>query len=208
MVIETLQGIIQKNVNDDSANVDDAIDTAIKFLSGFFHIRKIDNSQTVSTDDVFLEKPDRCLKVLTVKIGDTYITKANSDNLQDIEDNENQRWYIEDEFLSGAENKIHLTKAISSEENGDDVLIWYLSGFTPLEGTAESLTDLPEQLEPLLIVFATYFYYGLLVSYVKNHKAEFPNMTVWDVIAIWDTWRIHSFELLEILQKGGSTSSQ
>lgn len=208
MVIETLQSIIQKNVNDDSANVDDAIDTAIKFLSGFFHLRKIDDSQTVSTDDVFLEKPDRCLKVLRVKIGDAYITKAESDNLQDIEDSESQRWYVEDEFLSGADNKIHLTKAISSEDDGDDVIIWYLSGFTPLGGVALSNTDLPEQLEPLLISFATYFYYGLLVSYVKNHKAEFPNMTVWDVIAIWDTWRIHSYELLEMLQKGGSVSSQ
>ncbi len=207
MVIEDLQAIIQKNINDDSANVDDAIDTAIKFLSGFFYLRKIDDSQNVSTDDIFLGKPDRCLKVLIVKIGDDYIKEVKFNNLQAIEDNESQRWFVEDEFLSGADNKIHLTKAISSDDNGDQVLIWYLSGFTPLGGVALSNTDLPEQLEPLLIVFATYFYYGLLVSYVKNHKAEFPNMTVWDVIAIWDTWRIHSFELLEMFQKTGSISN-
>lgn len=201
MVIETLRTIIQKNVNDDSANVDSAIDMAIEFLSNFFYSRKIDDSQTVSAGGVFLEKPDRCLKVLRVKIGDDYIKKADLDNLQDIEDNETQRWYIEDEFLSGADNKIHLTKAISSDDDGDQVYIWYTSGFTPLAGVDLSNTDLPESLEPILITFATYFYYGLLVSYVKNHKAEFPNMTVWDVIAIWDTWRIHSFDLLDKIQK-------
>ena len=201
MVLEDLQAIIQKNIDDTSANVDGAIDMAIKFLSNFFYLRKIDDSQTVSTDDAFLEKPDRCLGVRKVKIGDNYIKKADIDNLQEVEDNDIQRWYIEDEFLSGTDNKIHLTKPISSDDNGAAVYIWYLSGFTPLGGVALSNTDLPESIEPLLITFGTYFYYGLLVSYVKNHKSEFPNMTVWDVIAIWDTWRIHSFDLLEKVQE-------
>lgn len=201
MVIEDLQSIIQKNVNDDTINVDHAIDLAINFLSNSFYVRKIDDSQTVSTDDESLEKPDRCLKVLQVKIGDDYISKADIGKLQAIEDDNSQRWYIEDEFLSGADNKIHLTKAISSDDDGDEVKIWYLAGFAPLNGVALSNTDLPERLEPLLTSFATYFYYGTLVSYVKNHKSEYPNMTLWDVIAIWDTWRIHSFDLLEKVQK-------
>jgi len=201
MIIEDLQSIIQRNINDDSANVDSAIDLAINYLSNFFYVRKIDDSQTVSFGDESLEKPDRCLKILQVKIGDNYIKKADIGKLQAIEDDNSQRWYIEDEFLSGIDNKIHLTKAISSADNGGAVKIWYLAGFAPLDGVALSKTDLPERLEPLLTSYATYFYYGLLVSYVKNHKAEFPNMTVWDVIAIWDTWRIHSFDLLEKVQK-------
>ena len=109
------------------------------------------------------------------------------------------RWHIEDHWIGGGDNNIHLTEAVSSEDNGATVKIWYLAGFTPLAGAGSS--DLPEQLEPLMLMFATYFYYGLLVSYVKNNKAEFPNMTVWDVIAIWDTWRVHALDLLELTQK-------
>lgn len=201
MVIEDIQAIIKNNIDDQAVNVDEAIDLSIKFLSNFFNVRKIDTSQTVSTDDTSVDKPARCLKVLLLKIGDDYIEKADKGKMQAIEDDDSQRWHAEDDFLAGSNNKIHLTKAISAANNGDDVKIWYLAGFAPLAGVAETKTDLPERLEPLLISFATYFYYGILVSYVKNNKAEFPNMTLWDVIATWDTWRIHSFNLLEIIKK-------
>ena len=201
MIIEDIQSIVRNNVDAAGADVNDAIDMAINFLSNFFYVRKIDDSQTVSTGDTDISKPDRCLKILTVKIGDDYIKKADLEKMQAIEDDNNQRWHIEDEFLSGDDNKIHLTKVISADGDGDKVYIWYLAGFTPLAGVALSNTDLPGRLEPLLISFTTYFYYGILVSYVKNHKSEFANMTLWDVIAIWDTWRIHSFDLLEVVKK-------
>lgn len=201
MVIEDIQSIIQDNVDDATANVDEAIDLSIKFLSNFFYLRKNKTGDAVTTGDTDIEKPDRCLKVLTVKIGDDYIKKAEMKKLQDIEDDESQRWFEEDEFIAGDENKIHLTKAISGADDGDAIVINYLSSFTPLAGVALSTTDFPERLEPLFISFATYFYYGILVSYVKNNKSSFPNMTLWDVIAIWDTWRVHSFDLLEIIQK-------
>ena len=201
MTLEAIQAIIKNNVDDQTVNVDEAIDLAIKFLSNFFYVKKIDTSQTVSTDDEYLDKPARCSKVMLVKIGDDYIPKADLNKMQGIEDDDNQRWHTEDDFIAGTDNKIHLTKAISSADDGDEVKIWYLAGYAPLAGVAESETDLPERFEPLLISFATYFYYGILVSYVKNNKASFPNMTLWDVIAIWDTWRIHSFDLLEIVKK-------
>lgn len=201
MNIDTLRGIIRNNINDLTADVDDSIDLGIKFMSNFFNIKKLDSSQTVSTGDTSLDKPARCLKVLSVKIGDAYIKKADLDKLQDIEDDESQRWYTEDDFIADTENKIHLTEAISVADNGGSVVIIYVAGFVPLAGVAGAKTDLPERLEPLLTSFCTYFYYGILVSYVKNFKAEFPNMTLWDVIAIWDTWRIHSFDLLKITQK-------
>jgi len=201
MVIEDIQAIIKNNVDDQTVDVNEAIDLAIKFLSNFFPLRKIDDSQTLTTGDTSVDKPARCLTVLKLKLGDDYINKADLTKLQQIEDDESQRYYVEDEFIGGTDNKIHLTDAIGADQNGDKVYIHYLAGFTPLAGVALAETDLPERLEPLLISFTTYFYYGILVSYVKNHKADFPNMTLWDVIAIWDTWRIHSFDLLEIVQK-------
>jgi len=201
MTIEKIQAIIQDNINDPAANVNEAIDMAIKFLSNFFYVRKIDSSNTVTTGDLTIPKPDRCLKIMNLKISNDYIKKADENKLQEIEDNNVQKWYIEDEFLSGSSNVIHLTKAISSADSGATASIWYLSGFTPLLGVAESETDVPERLETLLIMFATYFYYGILVSYVKNNKAEFPNMTVWDVIAIWDTWRVHAYDMLDIIKQ-------
>lgn len=201
MTIEALQTIIKDNVDDAGADVNAAIDMAIKFLSSFFNLRRIDDSQTVSTGDTTISKPSRCLKVSQLKIGDNFITKADMSKLQEIEDDDSQRWYAEDDFIDGADNNIHLTKAVSADDDGATVEIFYTAGFTPLAGVAESTTDLPERLEPLLISFATYFYYGILVSYVKNNKASFPNMTVWDVIAIWDTWRIHSFDLLDDVKK-------
>lgn len=201
MTLEALQAIIKNNVDDQTVNVDEAIDMAINFLSNFFVSRKIDDSKTVSTGDTSIVKPAHCLKILHVKIGDDYIKKAELNKLQQIEDDDSMRWHVEDDFNGGDDNKIHLTDAISSDDDGAKVYIWYLAGFTPLAGVAESTTDLPERLEPLLISFATYFYYGILVSYVKNHKSEFENMTLWDVIATWDTWRIHSFDLLEIVKK-------
>ncbi|MCK5062107.1 hypothetical protein KAR28_06205 [Candidatus Parcubacteria bacterium] len=201
MTIEDLQSIIRNNVDDAEADVDKAIDLGINFLSNFFVCRKMKDDGTVTTGDTSIAKPDHCLKILHLKIGDDYIKKAELNKLQQIEDNDSMRWHVEDDFNSGAENKIQLTKAVSSGDNGDTVYIWYLAGFTPLAGAALSETDLPERLEPLLISFVTYFYYGILVSYVKNNKSEFENMTLWDVIAIWDTWRIHSFDLLEIVKK-------
>ena len=202
MVIEDIQVIIKNNIDDQTVNVDEAIDMAIKFLSNFFPVRKIEfGDNTVSTGDVSIVKPARCSKVLKVKIGDDYIKKADLDKMQEIEDDESQRYFVEDDFIAAADNKIHLAKAISADQNGDKIYIWYLAGFKPLAGVAVSTTDLPERLEPLLISFATYFYYGILVSYIKNNKAAFPNMTIWDVVAIWDTWRIHSFNLLKIVQK-------
>jgi len=201
MVIEDIQSIIQSNIDDSSANVDDAIDMAIKFLSNFFNVRKIDTSITVASGDTTIKKPARCLKIILLKIGDNYISKADIEKLQAIENDESQRWHIEDDFLDGVDNNIHLTKAISANDAGSAVKVWYLAGFAPLAGVAGSTTDLPERLEPLLLSFATYFYYGILVSYVKNNKALFPNMTLWDIIALWDTWRAHSFDLLDIIKK-------
>ena len=194
MVIEDLQAIVQNNVDDNSANVDEAIDMAINFLSNFFSVRKIDDSQTVATGGLYVAKPDRGLKIINVKIGTNYLIEADLTKMQNIEDSVVQSWYVEDEFIAGADNKIHFTNPIDAADNGATVYIQYLSGFTPLGGVALSNTDLPERLEPLLISFATYFYYGILVSYVKNNKSSFENMTVWDVIAIWDTWRVHSFD--------------
>jgi len=202
MVIEDIQVIIRNNIDDATAVVNGAIDQSIKFLSNFFPIRKVEfGVNTVATGAVSVAKPARCLKVLKVKIGDDFIKKADMEKMQEIEDDESQRYFVEDDFISSASNLIRLTKAISVAQNGDKVYIWYLAGFAPLAGVALSETDLPERLEPLMLSFATYFYYGILVSYVKNNKASFPNMTLWDVIAIWDTWRIHSFDLLEIIQK-------
>lgn len=199
MTIAAIQAIIKNNIDDQTVNVDEAIDLAIKFLSNFFPLRKIDDSQTLTTGDTFVDKPARCLKVLTLKLGDDYIKKADLSKLQQIEDDESQRYYVEDEFIAGTDNKIHLTDAIGADQDGDKVYIHYLAGFTPKAGAGSP--DLPERLEPLLISFATYFYYGILVSHVKNNKSNFPNMTLWDVIAVWDTWRIHSYDLLEIVQK-------
>lgn len=199
MTFAAIESVVRVNVDAASADVDEAIDMSIKFLSNFFTLRKLDTSQTVSTGDTSVNKPDRSKEVLMVKIGNTYIKKLDPDKIQANEDQNAQRWYIEDEFVSDTENKIHLTEVISAADDGQAVVIHYLAGFAPLGGAGS--TDLPEQLEPLLIMFATYFYYGLLVSFVKNNKSSFPNMTVWDVIAIWDTWRVHAFDLLEITQK-------
>lgn len=205
MTLEALQVIIKANINEltanNDANVNTAIDMAIKFLSNFFSVRKIDDSQTVSTGDTTISKPARAKEIYMLKIGDTYIKKADLDKLQAVEDEDSMRWHIEDDFLAGADNNIHLTEAVDAADDGDTVKIWYIAGFTPLAGVALSTTDLPEWLEPLLIIFATYFYYGILVSYVKDNKASFPDMTVWDVIAIWDTWRTHAFDLIDITQK-------
>lgn len=200
MVIEDIQSIIRDNIDDSSANVNEAIDMAIKYLSNFFSVKKIDSSNTVSTNDVTIPKPDRCLKVINVDIEGAYIREADLNQQQQVKDSDVQRWYIEDEFISGTDNLIHLTKQVAVADNGKTVNIQYLSGFTPLAGVALSNSDLPERLEPLMIVFATYFYYGILVSYVKNNKSSFENMTLWDVIAVWDTWRVHAFDLLDLIK--------
>lgn len=200
MVIEDIQTIVKDNIDDSAADVNEAIDMAIKYLSNFFNVRKIDSSNTVSTDDVTIPKPDRCLKVINVDIDETYIREADLDKQKQVKDSESQRWYVEDEFISGSDNLIHLTKKVDVADNGKTANIQYLAGFTPLAGVALSESDLPERLEPLMIVFATYFYYGILVSYVKNNKSSFENMTLWDVIAVWDTWRVHAFDLLDLIK--------
>lgn len=201
MVIEDLQTIIKSNIDDDAADVNEAIDMAIKYLSNFFGVRKIDSAQTVATNDTYIEKPDRCLEVLNVSIDtDGYLDEAKVTDFKDIMNADVRRWYIEDEYISGTDNKIHFTKAIDLADNGKTVYVQYLAGFTPLGGVALSNTDLPERLEPLMISLATYFYYGILVSYVKNNKSSFENMTLWDVISVWDTWRIHSMDLLDSIK--------
>lgn len=199
MTYADIESVVRGNVDDAAADVQEAIDMAIKFLSSFFSVRKIDDSQTVSTGDTTISKPARAKKIYKLKIGNVYIKEADLDKLQAVEDEDSMRWHIEDNWIAGADNNIHLTEKVSSSDNGATVKIWYSAGFTPLAGTGS--TDFPEELEPLVIMFATYFYYGLLVSYVKNNKAEFPNMTVWDVIAIWDTWRVHAFDLLELVKQ-------
>ncbi len=199
MTFADIESVVRGNVDTATADVDEAIDMAIRFLSNFFTLRKISTPTAAATGDTSIPKPDRCKEVLRVKIGNTYIKPLDPDKIQANEDQDAQRWYIEDEFVSDTENKIHLTESISAADDGAVIEIYYLAGFAPLGGTGSS--DLPEQLEPIMIVFATYFYYGLLVSVVKNNKSTFPDMTVWDVIAIWDTWRTHAFDLLEFTQK-------
>ncbi len=201
MLIEALQTIVKANIDDASADVDASIDLAIQHLSNFFYLRKRDASLSASTNDETILKPDRSLKILSVRIGDIFIPKLDLDSEQAVEHKDTLRWYIEDDFISGTLNLIHLTKKLGVSFDGDPIVIRYLSGFTPLAGVAESSTDLPERLEGLLTAFATYFFYGILVSQIKNNKANFPNMTVWDVIAIWDTWRIHSNNLLKSTTK-------
>lgn len=202
MTFAAIQSIVRTNINVDAGDVTEAIDMAVKFLSNFFSVRKIDDSQTVSTGDTTITKPARAKEIYMLKIGDTYIKKADLDKLQAVEDEDSMRWHVEDHWVAAADNNIHLTEAVDAADDGDTVKIWYFAGFTPMAGAGSS--DVPEQLEPLLIMFATYFYYGLLVSYVKDNKAEFPDMTVWDVIAIWDTWRVHSFDLLDLVKQQGS----
>lgn len=199
MTYAALQTIIRNNVDESSGDVDAAIDLAIQHISNFFYLRKTKTATNAATGDTSIAKPDRCLKVLNVRIGDDFIKKLDLDKQQAAEDDNTLRWYIGDEFISGNENKIYLTKALGSSYDGNTVKVRYLAGFTPLNGSGS--TDLPERLEAVLVSYATYFYYGILVSQIKNNKAAFPNMTIWDIIAIWDTWRIHSAHLLREIRK-------
>lgn len=139
---------VLKNINSTTADVSYAIDNAIDFLGNFYENYKIDISiATVASQDYILT-PAQCKEVERLEIDGEQYEKGSIAKIDEIKEYELKKFIEYD-------GKINIyptpTEILTTK-------IWYKSLFTPLEGVAAAETDIPDQLVPLLVSVATWFF--------------------------------------------------
>ncbi|MDX9856102.1 MAG: hypothetical protein RBS86_04805 [Candidatus Moranbacteria bacterium] len=181
-----LEDIVQDNVNDSTADVVQPIDDAIDYLSNFFGLNKIDTSQDTAVDGTTLDIPTGSKKILSVKVGDDFIEKISISKIAEMEENGAQRFY---EFNS----KINFTDEFDSVE---DTEIFYEAKFTRLAGVAAAVCDVPEYLQPLLVIYATYFYYMKMLATMATSRESYPDIEPEELRQYAKEWKETGDELL------------
>jgi len=189
MLLGAIQTIVRANVNDAAADVDQCIVDAVNFLSNFFSVRKIDTSETTILDATVIDYACDFLRVRQLIINGDYIKELGSDeDLENIDNEDTQRWFI-------ADGQIQLTEGMSS--TGDPIIIHYDSEF--IQPEAATNTDVPNRLLELIFVGATYRYFGILAAAVMTARHDYPDVNPKEIIAARDQWKENFDDLLKNL---------
>ncbi len=189
MLLGAIQTIVRANVNDAAADVDQSIVDAVNFLSNFFHVRKIDTSETTVLDATVIDYANDFLRVRKLVINGDFIKELGSDeDLESIDDEDTQRWFI-------ADGQIQLTRGMSS--TGDPIIIHYDAEFIQPEAAVS--TDVPCKLLELIFVGATYRYFGILAAKVMTEREGLPDVSPKEILAARDDWKKMFDDLLKKL---------
>lgn len=166
-----LETRVRKVINSDVADVSSAIDNAIDFLGNFYENHKIDTAISTVANQVYIEKPALCKEVVRVQIGDEEYKKITASQIEETKDFDLKRFldYNEKIQLYPTPTAIYGTS------------IWYKAFFTPLEGVAAAETDVPNNLIPLLVSVAAWFFFEQQESMYDYEGAD-----GW--ISVTDTW--------------------
>ena len=184
-----IRAIVHDYINSTTPDVDQHIFDAINFLSNFFHIKKIDTSETTVTDQSWIDYATDFLRLKILVIDGVYIKDLLSfDNLEDVADLETQLWHI-------ADGKVQLTSPMST--TGEAITMIYEAEFKQPE--AAVATDVPNKLLELVYVGATYRYFDKLAAIVATAREDQADITPKEVEAIRKQWKDRFDSLLKDL---------
>ena len=179
-----------------SFNIYGSIADAINYLSNFFQLEKIDASISTVASQNYIDKPDKCLKVVgDIKIGDDYYKKKeDSKSLQEIEDFELLRYeekndgkiYLYPTPTSVKACRIHFKSAFSSfdESTLDD----------------SEVLDIPDNLIPLLITLSTWFTFNAIAIKIGTQREAFPDMDPKEAEKTAKSWETQFEKLYEKIE--------
>lgn len=139
---------VLKNINSTTADVSFAIDNAIDFLGNFYENYLIDTSIATVAGQDYIARPALCKEVERLEIDGVEIKKGTVAQLEEIKD------FDLDRFIE-YDGKINL---YPTPDGVETTKIWFKALFTPLAGVAAAETDVPDQLIPLLVSIATWFF--------------------------------------------------
>lgn len=184
-----IRTIVHDYINTTTPDVDQHIFDAVNFLSNFFHIRKLDTSETTVTDQSWIAYAADFLKLEILVINGVYIKELLSDEyMEDIDDLETQLWHV-------ANGRIELTNPMST--TGEAITMIYNSEFKQPEVTVD--TDVPSKLLELVYVGATYRYFDKLATIVATAREDQPNVTPKEIDAMRKQWKERFDDLLKYL---------
>lgn len=184
-----IRAIVHDYINSTTPDVDQHIFDAINFLSNFFHIKKIDTSETTVADQSWIDYATDFLRLKILVIDGVYIKDLLSfDNLEDVADLETQLWHI-------ADGKVQLTSPMST--TGEAITMIYEAEFKQPE--AAVATDVPNKLLELVYVGATYRYFDKLAAIVATAREDQADITPKEVEAIRKQWKDRFDSLLKDL---------
>ena len=179
MNLTEIATIVKDMINDTTATVDQHIIDSVNYLSNFFHLEKIDISDTTVADQNYLEVPTLCKKMRRLVINDEEIKKLEDfEDLEIVEDCDVPRWYEDD-------GKIQLTEEM--ETTGDAIKKWYNKKF--VVPTADVDTDVPDEMLELVYVGAAMRYWRKIVSAVASNREEYPDVDPDEARRILDHWK-------------------
>lgn len=192
MLYSEIEARVLKNINSTTADVSVAVDNAIDFLGNFYHNEKIDSSQSTVIAQDYLAKPTLSKEVDRVEINGIEFEKAVFKKLSEIKDYSLQKFFEYD----GKVKLLPVPTAVQSTK------IYYKSFFTPLAGVAGAVTDVPNNLIPLLISVATWFF----LEQTENIY-DYTGSDGWiKVNDIWTVLSIANAPLFAITVPAGATS--
>lgn len=184
-----IRAIVHDYINTTTPDVDQHIFDAINFLSNFFHVKKIDTSETTVAAQSWIAYATDFLKLKQLVINGVYIKELLSDELmEDIADLETQLWYI-------ADGRIELTSPMST--TGKAITQIYEAEFKQPELAVD--TDVPNKLLELVYVGATYRYFDKLATIVATAREDQPDITPKEIEAMRKQWKNRLDTLLKYL---------
>lgn len=190
MNLTEIDAIVADYIDDTGQTLDQYIIDSVNYLSNFFHVNKIDTSQTTTDGDTTLTLPTLSKKIRRIRIADAFIPELLPEHQQSAEDNDVQRWYEDD-------GKIQFTKAFTA--TGTAVTIWYDKKFT--EPTAGVDTDVPVQLLELVYAGAAYRFHRKTLSAVITNREDYPDVDPDEARRVRDDWRDEYNDLLDRTKK-------
>lgn len=183
---------VLKNINSTTADVSIAIDNAIDFLGNFYENKLIDASiATVASQD-YIARPDLCKEVERLEIAGVEYKKASISEINELVDYALQRFVEYD----GKINIYPTPTAIQTTK------IWFKANFTPLAGVAGAVSDVPDELIPLLVSIATWFFLEQ-----QENQYDYTGSDGW--IAVNDAWTFSNdvdTPIFEVTVPAGATS--
>jgi len=179
MKLGDIETIVRNYVNDAAADVHQAIIDAINHLSIFYGIIKFDKSQTTVANQDYLDLPVGAVEILSVEINGEFIKPLQEyETLESVKNESAERWHI-------ANDRIELTEEMST--TGEAVRIVYRGMYTLPEVAVD--TNVPDKFLELIYVGATFRYFRALATKVMTSRADYPDVTPKEIIAVRDQWK-------------------
>ena len=191
MNLVEIRAIVHDYIDDTTVTVDQHIIDSVNYLSNFFHLKKIDDTDTSVADQDYLDVPTNSKEIRRLMIDDEEIKKLEEFNDQkDAEDKSAQRWYEDNE-------KIMLTQDMDS--TGDEIKKWYNKKFKVPEAAVN--TDVPDEILELVYVGAAWRYWRKIVSTVASNREDYPDTDPDEARRILRNWKDEFKYLMEEYKK-------